>query len=88
MNEGINLDELTMCLLPFGTGNDFCQIMGWGKQPKDIWLSKLKALVSEIVNGQEEVFNVWDITVHLREDQGDIMQWDSKDKSKRSFQML
>jgi len=23
MNEGINLDELTMCLLPFGTGNDF-----------------------------------------------------------------
>lgn len=23
INEGINLDEITLCALPFGTGNDF-----------------------------------------------------------------
>lgn len=47
--------------------------MGWGKQPKDIWLSRLKNLATEIVNAQEEVFNVWDITVHFNEEGGDIM---------------
>lgn len=85
MNEGINLDDVTLCVLPYGTGNDLCQILGWGKQPKDRWTKKLKNLAIEIIKAQDEIFNVWEISVHLREDGGDIQQWDSKEKTKKSF---
>ena len=86
VDEGINLDDLTMCALPYGTGNDFCQIMGWGKQPKAYWTQKLKNLAIEMIKAHDEIFNVWDITVHLRDDGGDILQWDSREKQKKSFQ--
>ena len=46
--------------------------MGWGKQPKLYWTVKLKNLAMEIIKAQDEVFNVWDINVHLREEGGDI----------------
>lgn len=59
--------------------------MGWGKQPKLYWTVKLKNLAMEIIKAQDEVFNVWDINVHLREEGGDIQQWDAKEAVKKSF---
>ena len=33
LDEGINLDDgsVHFCILPFGTGNDTSQVLGWGK---------------------------------------------------------
>ncbi|CDW72988.1 diacylglycerol [Stylonychia lemnae] len=80
---GLSLDEISICVLPFGTGNDLSQIFGWGSQPKEIWTKKLKSLAIDILEAIDETFNVWDITVKLRSN-GDIRQWDSKEKSKVS----
>ena len=91
---GVDLEELAVCLLPFGTGNDFCQVMGWGKQPKSIWLSSLRTLTSQIISAQEDTFNVWDIKVTCKgsnndgDEDGayaDIQQWDSKLRRKNTI---
>ena len=91
---GVDLAEVAICLLPFGTGNDFCQVMGWGKQPQSIWLTSLRTLTSQIISAQEDTFNVWDIKVTCKrsfEDDdedgafADIQQWDSKLRRKSTI---
>ena len=31
VKEGVNVNEIQFCILPFGTGNDTSQILGWGR---------------------------------------------------------
>jgi diacylglycerol kinase family enzyme len=54
-------------LLPYGTANDMARILGWGIKPKKIWTSQLKVLARDILNATVERFNIWEVTVFLRE---------------------
>ena len=65
--EGLILDDGTIafCILPFGTGNDLSQVLGWGKKPKDEWFKQLQSLAQSIINSHEESFNVWEIKTVL-----------------------
>jgi diacylglycerol kinase family enzyme len=63
IDEGIVLNDgsISWCTLPFGTGNDLSQVLGWGKQPKAVWTTSIPTLALQILNAQEENFNVWQI---------------------------
>jgi diacylglycerol kinase family enzyme len=64
----INLTDgsITFCILPFGTGNDTSQVLGWGKQPKSSWFSNLQSLAQSILYANEENFNIWEIETQLK----------------------
>lgn len=72
-------------MLPYGTGNDLAKVLGWGINPNPNWCQNLSTLAVSIVKAQEEFFNVWEIDVYLREQDGDIYQVDSKSKLKKSL---
>lgn len=64
---GVNLGTLTCCVLPYGTGNDFARVSGWGGRPRGEIYSNIKRLVTEIcLNSHEKKFNVWSVIVKFR----------------------
>lgn len=78
---GVNLDTLVCCPLPYGTGNDFGRVTGWGGTPKDHKFYKsLKSLMTEIcLNSFVDNFDVWDIKCNFHNG-GDIFSVNSKTK--------
>lgn len=60
------------CALPYGTGNDFSRVTGWGGTPDDKYYKSLKSLMNEICLNSELIdFNVWDIEISFHKG-GDI----------------
>lgn len=47
--------------LPYGTGNDLCNSIGWGKC-EGPWGSSLEKLVVTLINqGQKDMLSLWDV---------------------------
>lgn len=61
---GIELKSLVCVALPYGTGNDFSRVTGWGGTPDDKYYKTLKSLMTEICLHSKVIdFNVWDIEI-------------------------
>jgi diacylglycerol kinase (ATP) len=59
---GIEHGRVPMAIIPLGTGNDFSQTLGWGKESPDLLsnnFEKLKKRVSYWLSAQEENLDIW-----------------------------
>jgi len=74
INAKISFDKCAIGTIPFGTGNDFSRVMGWGPtEPKVLigpHLSNFKELISKWVDAQVEDFDIWEITIETHENGG------------------
>ncbi len=62
----LEIDQLTLGILPYGSGNDLAKILGWGSSPQNVWSAKLGYLAELIINANEETFNIWNIQAFCR----------------------
>jgi hypothetical protein len=77
---GVNITNLLCVSLPYGTGNDFCRVTGWGKLPDAPFYKSLKSLIKEIcLNSKEDFVDVWDIVTKFQKG-GDTLVVDNTTK--------
>jgi diacylglycerol kinase (ATP) len=59
---GIDHSRVLIGIIPLGTGNDFSQTLGWGKESPDILsdnYAKLKKRVTYWLSAQVENMDIW-----------------------------
>jgi diacylglycerol kinase (ATP) len=60
--------KVAIGVLPLGTGNDFSQHLGWGKQKSTVVEDKyqqLKKLIRRWLLAREEDFDIWDVVAEV-----------------------
>eukprot|EP00347_Sterkiella_histriomuscorum_P013493 403364507 len=68
-DQGVNIEELVCCPLPYGTGNDLSRVINWGGNSHASHFSTIEKLVNEIcLNTEEQQINVWKVQVKYRKD--------------------
>lgn len=77
-DDGIDVDALTFAIFPFGTANDISRAFNWGKAPPKQMLRNLFKVCSELIEAKEEKFNIWEITIELDKQRGDVRVPDGK----------
>ncbi len=59
----INFGKVTVGVIPFGTGNDFARVLGWGGSApsglSDPTYKKVKSLMYDWVTAAKEPFDLW-----------------------------
>ena len=82
---GVDINRLVCCPLPYGTGNDLSRVTGWGSEPDGPLYESIKALVSEMVfNSSERKINIWTVIVKFK-DGGDTLEIDPNSKDYSSL---
>lgn len=57
------MSEITFVPLPYGTGNDLCNSLGWGKN-EGPWGNSIEKLVLTLINeGKKDFISLWDVSV-------------------------
>ena len=67
-----NIDAMKVPLgvIPLGTGNDFSQYLGWGKQKTTLvenGFRSLKKLIRKWLVAKQEVFDLWKVRAEIYE---------------------
>lgn len=73
---GIDINLLLFVVFPFGTANDISRNFGWGTTPSNKMLENLYLVCDEIIHAKETGFDVWEISVAINQDTGDIQKPD------------
>ena len=69
-NYRIDPAKVAIGVLPLGTGNDFSQYLGWGKEKSMVVGEKyrnLKKLIRRWLLAKEEDFDIWDMVAEVHE---------------------
>jgi diacylglycerol kinase (ATP) len=70
----VSFEKCAIGTIPFGTGNDFSRVLGWGPtEPKVLigpHLNNLKGMITKWVDAQVEDFDIWEITIETHENGG------------------
>jgi diacylglycerol kinase family enzyme len=68
---GIDINAFPLAVLPFGTGNDLSNSLGWGNNPRSELFRNIDLLVSELLNNtHEEMLNIWEVEAYYRHNGG------------------
>ena len=69
VNHGCSIDNIPLGTIPFGTGNDFSQVLGWGGTNPDELFNKnflgFKILIKNWINSLIEDFDIWDVIIEF-----------------------
>ena len=64
---GINFGKVAVGVIPFGTGNDFARVLGWGGSAPpglaDPTYKKVKSLMREWVSASKEPLDLWQFEI-------------------------
>jgi len=71
LKAGIDFNNLAVGVIPFGTGNDFSRVLGWGGLPPSVLIGEhlngLKKMMNKWVEALIEDFDIWDVTIETHE---------------------
>lgn len=63
-DHGVDLNFITCCFLPFGTGNDLPRQMGWGGDAKQTYTQSLESIMRELhLKACYKKLDIWEVEV-------------------------
>lgn len=67
---GVDLSKCPIGIVPFGTGNDFSRVLGWGGESSGNLgqsLGELRTLIKQWMNADICDFDIWEVNVYTTE---------------------
>jgi hypothetical protein len=78
---GVDISKMSTVCLPYGTGNDYAKVTGWGSKPEAKYYKTMKSLVRELcLNTEVKYINVWHVDITFQKD-GEFYEVDSRTRA-------